>query len=444
MKKVQLSKKQSICKISPAGLRVGFGSGSVDIISVRTSVLFTILLLALTLFIGCGTYSSNSAESLSENDAYRQEEIAVRNDPIWTDEKNLRAMIISDLHYTENKDANPAIVPGIALAKEITDVVAQEVIERHPDVFIMTGDNTDTGRAEDASGLVQRLQKIRDNGIPIILTTGNHDFNHMTAEEFEDAYFGLLDPVDRDPDSLSYTAIVKDVVFLAMDDNYLYSGAHGEFSGETLRWLSEMLEKYRDHTVIFLSHHNVIYGRERDGSGSNLIQNPELPDLLADRGVKLALTGHMHLQYITKQDGLWEILSGMPFSGDHLIGNLAVGADRLLYYAEPIDIERYNSSIVEILGSLDASSADHISQVFAKVLDKEGLRGKKRRRVQALLDRFFHYYGQGTLSEHKRQLMEDPYYDQMIDALWDYNYGPWIKEMIEKTKYSGRKLEVSW
>lgn len=82
--------------------------------------------------------------------------------------------------------------------------------------------------------------------------------------------------------------------------------------------------------------------------------------------------------------------------------------------------------------------------VFSKVLDKEGLRGRKRRRVQELLDRFFLYYGQGTLSEHRRELMDDPYYDQMIGALWDYNYGPWIKEMIETTKYSGRKLEVSW
>ena len=115
-----------------------------------------------------------------------------------------------------------------------------------------------------------------------------------------------------------------------------------------------------------------------------------------------------------------------------------------VHYAEPIDFERYNSSIVEILGSLDASSADHISQVFSKVLDKEGLRGRKRRRVQNLLDRFFLYYRQGTLSEHKKQLMEEPYYDQMFDALWDHNYGPWIKEMIETTKYSGRKLEVSW
>ena len=423
---------------------VGFGSTSVDIIQSRISVLFALLLLAFSLFTGCGIYSSSSAEPLTENDAFRQEETAIRSDPIWSDEESMRAMIIADLHYTENKDANPAIVPGITLAEEITDVIAQEVIEKHPDVLIMTGDNTDTGRAGDAAGLRERLQKIRDNGIPIILTTGNHDFNHMTAGEFEDAYFGLLDPVDRDPDSLSYTAVVKDVVFLAMDDNYLYSGAHGEFSVETLRWLSEMLEKYRDHTVIFLSHHNVLYGRERDDSGSNLIQNPELPDILIGGGVRLALTGHMHLQYITMQDGLWEILSGMPFSGSHLIGNLAVGADRMLYYAEPIDIERYNSSIVEKLSSLDASSADHISQVFSKVLDKEGLRGRKRRRVQDLLDRFFLYYGQGTLSEHKRQLMEDPYYDQMIDALWDHNYGPWIKEMIETTKYSGGMLEVSW
>jgi hypothetical protein len=41
-----------------------------------------LLLLVFSLFTGCGTYSSNSAESLSENDAYQQEEIAIRSDPI--------------------------------------------------------------------------------------------------------------------------------------------------------------------------------------------------------------------------------------------------------------------------------------------------------------------------------------------------------------------------
>jgi hypothetical protein len=94
---------------------------------IQLSKKLSLLLLVFSLFTGCGTYSS-SAEPLSENDNILQEEIAIRDDPIWTDEKNLRAMIISDLHYTENKDANPAIVPGIALAEEITDVIAEEVI----------------------------------------------------------------------------------------------------------------------------------------------------------------------------------------------------------------------------------------------------------------------------------------------------------------------------
>ena len=128
MKKVQFSKKHSICKILPVGLSVGFGSISVDIIPSRVSVFFALLLLVFSLLTGCGTYSSSSAELLTENDAYQQEEIAIRSDPIWSDEESMRAMIISDLHYTENKDANPAIVPGIALAEEITDVIAEEVI----------------------------------------------------------------------------------------------------------------------------------------------------------------------------------------------------------------------------------------------------------------------------------------------------------------------------
>ena len=128
MKKVQLSKKQSICKISPTGLCVGFRVAFVDIIPLRISVLFMLLLLVFSLLTGCGTYSSSSAELLTENDAYQQEEIAIRSDPIWSDEESMRAMIISDLHYMENKDANPAIVPGIALTEEITDVIAEEVI----------------------------------------------------------------------------------------------------------------------------------------------------------------------------------------------------------------------------------------------------------------------------------------------------------------------------
>ena len=144
-----------------------------------------------------------------------------------------------------------------------------------------------------------RLQRIKDEGIGIILTTGNHDFDIMDAKEFEEAYFSLLSPVDRDPASLSYTSIVKDVVFFAMDDNAVYPGGQGQYSAETMQWLEEMLTKYQDSRIIFLSHHNVLYGR--DGENPFLPTGSRPPNCLPfanEHGVRLAMTGHMHFQYI--------------------------------------------------------------------------------------------------------------------------------------------------
>lgn len=418
----------------------------------------TLLILILTCILtGCSALvgSTNNgitaaASGSTALNAIEETEVpAVKDDPLWTDEAGLTAMIISDLHYTEYKEVDPQLVPGISMAQEITDAIAAEVIDKHPDVLIMTGDNTNGGYSGDVSGLTQKLQKIRDNSIEIILTTGNHDFDLMDPKEFEDAYFGLLDPVDRDPASLSYTAIVKDVVFLAMDDNAVVPGGAGIYSPETMLWLRTMLEKYKDRTVIFLSHHNVLYGFGEENSSSHLIQNPELPDLLRNGGVKLAMTGHMHFPYISQMDGLWEILSGMPFSGSHLIGNLAVGEGRMIYYAEPIDFASYGGevdagSLKEELKRLDKESAEYMDQVFGELLDKEGLRGSKKKKVIELIDRYFIYYNTGTLASHAQEIKDDPSYERMIKALWNYNYGPWMQAMVEKSEYNARELEITW
>ena len=52
------------------------------------------------------------------------------------------------------------------------------------------------------------------------------------------------------------------------------------------------------------------------------------------------------------------------------------------------------------------------------------------------------HYGAGTLAEHAQELREDPSYELMIEALRDYNYGPWMKAMVETTKYSAVELEI--
>ena len=424
---------------------------------MRKSTCLFLILIMLSFLAGCraagggagqvGAGAAGGAAGTAAPDAAggpAEPSSIIQNDPLWTDAGSMKAMVISDLHYTEYKEVDPMIVPGIAVAEEFTDAIVAEVIDRHPDVLIMTGDNTNSGYSRDVAGLTAKLQKVRDAGVQIVLTTGNHDMDLMGAEEFEEAYFGLLDPVDRDPASLSYTAIIKDVVFLAMDDNAVNPGGQGEFSSETMRWLAEMLSKYSSRRIIFLSHHNVMYGYGDRSSASNLIQNPELPDLLREGGVKLAMTGHMHFPYVTEEDGLWEILSGMPFSGRHLIGRLAVGSGRAVYFAEPVDFEEYGGAVKEELARLNRESAAYMSRVFAELLAKEGLWGPRKKRVLKLIERYLQYYGEGTLAEHAQELRDDPSCELMIKALWNYNYGPWMKAMLETTKYSARELEVSW
>ena len=420
---------------------------------MRKSTCLFLILIMLSLLAGCraagqvGAGAAGDAAGTAAPDTAggpAEPSSAIQNDPLWTDAGSMKAMVISDLHYTEYKEVDPMIVPGIAVAEEFTDAIVAEVIDRHPDVLIMTGDNTNSGYSRDVAGLTAKLQKVRDAGVQIVLTTGNHDMDLMGAEEFEEAYFGLLDPVDRDPASLSYTAIIKDVVFLAMDDNAVNPGGQGEFSSETMRWLAEMLSKYSSRQIIFLSHHNVLYGYGDRSSASNLIQNPELPDLLREGGVKLAMTGHMHFPYVTEEDGLWEILSGMPFSGRHLIGRLAVGSGRAVYFAEPVDFEVYGGAVKEELARLDRESAAYMSRVFAELLAKEGLWGPRKKRVLKLIERYLQYYGEGTLAEHTQELRDDRDCEAMIKALWNYNYGPWMQAMLETTEYSGRELEVEW
>ena len=387
--------------------------------------------------IVAGSYDGNVL-SYSESD----EMTSIINDSLWKDSESVNAVIISDLHYTGNKKIDHLSVPGIGAAEEITDTIIKEVIAKHPDVFIMTGDNTNSGSPDDVAGLVSKLQEIKDNDISIIITTGNHDFDRMDESEYEKSYFNLLNPVDRDTASLSYTAIVKDVVFLAMDDKALHLGAQGELSPKTMQWLRDMLDKYKGHKIIFLSHHNVLYGAEGQGAESHVIHNSDLSKVLRDGGVKLAVTGHMHTQYITESDGLWEILSGMPFAGRHLLGNLSLGEDRMIYYAETIDFDTYGTSVKPKLETLEKETNVFMQKTFTSILEAEGLTGQKKDNVLKLINRFFLYYEEGTLAEHSEELKAEPLYRDMIKVLWNHNYGPWIQSMVETTEYSGRILEL--
>ena len=344
----------------------------------------------------------------------------------------LLAVVTSDLHYARNGTALDTIVAGMAYADEIIDALLAEVVALHPDVFILTGDNTNGGDKEDMAVLAGKLEAVRDAGIQIIMTTGNHDFDKSTPAEFEECYASLPEPADRDPASLSYTAISGKFVFLAMDDSTFSSDRHGLFSDETMSWLEKMCRKYSGKELIFLSHHNVLAGNGDEASWSYRIQNDGLPELLRRYGVRLCLTGHLHSQMILSDQGLYEIISGMPYSGNHLIGMLEDTGSGLDYHAERIDFEKYGDpAFAESMADSEAQKGAQLRTSIGNLLEADGYTGDVKEGILDLFSDFFEQYQAGTIGAAAEAIKASLYCEEMLKALWGKNYGPWMASVLE-------------
>ena len=365
--------------------------------------------------------------------------------PVEYKTPDLDAIIISDLHYTCDPNVIASIVPAMPYSQEVTQAVINAVIEEHPDVFIITGDNTNSGALQDMESLAGRLEQIKDAGIPIIMTTGNHDFNHGLKDQYQELFFPLLTIDEADPHSLSYYTDIGNVRILAMDDSTYTDGSSGTFSKETMTWLKKALNRAEQEglRVLFLSHHNVLAGKKDAHNETYRITNEELEPLLRKEGVLLCISGHLHSQSILEENGLYEVIQGMPLYDGHPIGRLRIQEENIEYRCEPIDFERYGSiELAQAMKEADRKSAEIMQDIFREILEKQGIRGKEEEGILNLLGTILSSYASGTLRQEAEAIQNDPYYDAMTAALTKENYGPWIESLINDPPRDGRYLRI--
>ncbi len=364
----------------------------------------------------------------------------------WED-ASLYAVITSDLHLSSDPDTVASIVPAMPYGEAVAQVIASQVIRLDPDVFIMTGDNTNSGAAEDMEVLKEILQKIRDAGITVILTTGNHDFNQCTPEAYWTCYSELLTVSEKDPASLSYITEIGNTWLFAMDDNSVDLGRTGTFSDETMAWLETNLKAARDagKTVLFLSHHNVLAGPKGDNSSSYQITNRSLRPLLKKMRVPLCLTGHQHGQVIQSEDDLYEIISSMPLSGLHQIGELRIDGRSASYRTTAIEFARLGSeALAAEMAEADRKETEGMQKIFIGMLEEKGLSEQEKEGVLSLISRFFRCYSEGTLAENAASIRQDEYYECMMKALQDENYGPWMEQVLNDPPREANMLDIAW
>lgn len=260
-------------------------------------------------------------------------------------EAPLRLAVATDLHYLprsivrDGEAFHDAWAYGdgklINYIPELTDVFVEQLLADPPDGVLITGDLTLNGERAGHLEMAEKLLPLRRAGIPVLVIPGNHDIANafaagynrdktysvrtVMAEEFAEIYreLGYGGAVSRDTASLSYVYPLSEGLWAVMLDtnNYDRDGAMsipdnaGSLPAETLRWLEEQLEAAREQgaAVITATHHGLIDHSERLREGYTLDNAAEVRALLARYDVPLNLSGHVHIQDIAREGGLYDI-----------------------------------------------------------------------------------------------------------------------------------------
>lgn len=239
--------------------------------------------------------------------------------------------LVTDTHYFENElgatgeayekrsrvDQKCIAETGAILDAEFARIAA----DRETDTILIPGDLIFDGEKASHMGMLKKLKKLTDAGKKIYLITARHDYNtyssafrgseryeveHTERDELKTIYreYGFSDAIATYEDGNSYVVQLTDGIrLLALNCD----GDCGKFKGlwpEQLAWAKEQIERaHADGCYIFaMTHYPLLPG----SPVMNLIGDAKLTDwektadFLADAGLDLIFTGHMHMQSLTE------------------------------------------------------------------------------------------------------------------------------------------------
>jgi 3',5'-cyclic AMP phosphodiesterase CpdA len=241
---------------------------------------------------------------------------------------NFRFAVASDLHVALPHTVwqHPNRIHLVEVGIPALEVVLERLSRLELDFLLLPGDLTQHGEPENHRWLADRLAQLP---YPVYVIPGNHDIpvidrdqQSIAAAEFPHFYraFGYDDP------SRHYYSqeILPGVRLIALNSNTFDANDKqvGRMDQEQLEWLQETLARSVDEYVIVMIHHNVLEHlpeQSKQGLGKRyILENaPELVAILKSAKVNLVFTGHLHIQDVAYQDGIYDITTGSLVSYPH-------------------------------------------------------------------------------------------------------------------------------
>lgn len=198
-----------------------------------------------------------------------------------------RIAILNDTHIGGKHPENS---PHPAHLREtVAWLVGQE---RHPAAVIINGDLAlNDGQAGDYEHFAKLITPLREAGIPVHLTLGNHDDRNIFYNVLKSEQPAAPPVVSR---HLSVIPLPKANLFL-LDSLQGTNVMPGLLGREQLAWLGRMLDAHPDKPALVFAHHNPRLGGEEKYFAGGLEDSEPLWDLLVSRAqVKAYIHGHLH------------------------------------------------------------------------------------------------------------------------------------------------------
>lgn len=188
--------------------------------------------------------------------------------------------------------------------------------------ILFAGDLSFNGEKESNLRFIEMLTELKQAGKNIYVITAGHDYNkasfcfnedgkHMVQgtkrEELFDLYydFGFKDAIAVDREHLSYVAQIADGVRLLALNNDGDCEFFQTYDDTQIKWIKEQIRQAKeDNQMIFaMNHYPLLPGQPIFSLVPTAVQKnaDEITTMLADEGVHLVFTGHMHNQSINEK-----------------------------------------------------------------------------------------------------------------------------------------------
>jgi predicted MPP superfamily phosphohydrolase len=253
---------------------------------------------------------------------------------------NFRFAVVSDLHIALPHTIwdHPSRFHLVEVSISAFESAIEHLKELDLDFILLPGDLTQHGEPENHIWLQERLSKLP---FPAYVVPGNHDVPVLMANQqsiacadFPTYYrkFGY-----GNTNQLYYTQqLLPGVRLIGLNSNCFNEQGEqvGRLDTQQLRWLEEVLAAAVDELVLVMVHHNVVehlphQSRHPMANRYMLANAPELLHLLRRYGVRLVFTGHLHVQDVACDEGVYDITTGSLVSYPHPYRVLEFHQDQL-------------------------------------------------------------------------------------------------------------------